>query len=243
MPHKSSQPTHHAFKTLAALVISVLICPALLHSQQDDDVIRTNTDLVVLNVTVTEATAASYLTVYPSNAARPLASNLNFGPGQTVPNLVIVKVGPDGKVKLYNCCGQTHVIFDVMGWYGGLGADGTLFRSLSPARIMDTRTNLGWPGKVGHNGTATVNVVNIGGVPASAKAVVVNTTVTEPTAASYLTVWPSGATQPTASNLNFGAGQTVPNLVMVKVGPDGKVNVYNAVGQVHVIFDVVGYFE
>ena len=39
---------------------------------------------------------------------------------------------------------------------------------------MDTRTGLGWPGKVGHNGTATVNVVNIGGVPASAKAVVVN---------------------------------------------------------------------
>ena len=54
---------------------------------------------------------------------------------------------------------------------------------------------------------------------------------------------PSNATRPTASNLNFGPGQTVPNLVMVKVGPDGKVNVYNAAGQVHVIFDVVGYFE
>ncbi|TMF98054.1 MAG: hypothetical protein E6I03_13255 [Chloroflexi bacterium] len=198
---------------------------------------------VALNATVTESTAASYLTVYPSDAAQPTSSNLNFGPGQTVPNLVIVGVGADGKVNVYNALGQVHVIFDVVGWYGGLGTDGTLFRSLSPSRIMDTRTGLGWPGKVGHNGTATVNVVNIGGVPASAKAVVVNTTVTEPTAASYLTVWPSGATRPTASNLNFGAGQTVPNLVMVKVGPDGKVNVYNAVGQVHVIFDVVGYFE
>ena len=198
---------------------------------------------VALNATVTESTAASYLTVYPSDAAQPTSSNLNFGPGQTVPNLVIVGVGADGKVNVYNALGQVHVIFDVVGWYGGLGTDGTLFRSLSPSRIMDTRTGLGWPGKVGHNGTATVNVVNIGGVPASAKAVVVNTTVTEPTAASYLTVWPSGATRPTASNLNFGAGQTVPNLVMVKVGPDGNVNVYNAVGQVHVIFDVVGYFE
>jgi Ca-activated chloride channel family protein len=31
-----------------------LICPALLRSQQDDDVVRVNTDLVVLNVTVTD---------------------------------------------------------------------------------------------------------------------------------------------------------------------------------------------
>src|SRR5439155_26518668 len=134
--------------------------------------------------------------------------NLNFGPGQTVPNLVIVKVGPDGKVKLYNCCGQTHAIFDVVGWYGGLATDGTLSRSLPPGRILDTRPGPQGlpPGKVGQAGTA-VNVVNVGGVPPSAKAVVVNTTVTEPTAASYLTVWPSGATRPTASNLNFGAGQ------------------------------------
>ena len=39
---------------LAALVIAALVCPALLRSQQDDDVIRVNTELVVLNVTVTD---------------------------------------------------------------------------------------------------------------------------------------------------------------------------------------------
>ena len=88
-----------------------------------------------------------------------------------------------------------------------------------------------------------MSVTNIGGVPATAKAVVVNATVTEPTAAGYITVWPSNAPQPTASNLNFVPGQTVPNLVMVKVGTDGRVKIYNAAGQVHVVFDVVGYFE
>jgi hypothetical protein len=206
---------------------------------------------VVVNTTVTEPTAGSYLTVYPTGVTQPLASNLNFGPGQTVPNLVIVKVGAggaaDGKVNVYNAVGQVHVIFDVVGWYGGAGADGTLFHSLSPARIMDTRINLGWFGALGHNGTATVDVTGVGGVPDGAKAVVVNATVTQPTGGSFLTVWPSNATRPNASNLNFGLGQTVPNLVMVKVpttGPTaGRVNVYNAVGQVHVIFDVVGYFE
>jgi hypothetical protein len=198
---------------------------------------------VALNTTVTESTAGSYLTVYPSDATQPVASNLNFGPGQTVPNLVKVRLGADGKVKVYNAVGQVHVIFDVVGWYGGAG-DGSLFHSLSPARIMDTRLGLGWGGKLGHNGTATVPVVSVGGVPSGAKAVIVNVTATESTANSFLAVYPAGlASRPTASNLNFGPGQTLPNLVIVKVGAEGRVNIYNAAGQVHLILDVVGYFE
>jgi Ca-activated chloride channel family protein len=41
-------------KALAMLVIAAFVCPTTLRSQQDDDVIRTNTELVVLNVTVTD---------------------------------------------------------------------------------------------------------------------------------------------------------------------------------------------
>jgi hypothetical protein len=71
----------------------------------------------VLNVTVTQPTAQSYLTVFPSGTTRPLASNLNFLAGQTVPNLVIAKVGADGKVAVYNDAGSAHVVLDVVGWY------------------------------------------------------------------------------------------------------------------------------
>jgi hypothetical protein len=73
---------------------------------------------VVLNVTVTGPTSGSFLTVFPEGAL-PLASNLNFDPGETVPNLVIVKVGADGNVRVYNKLGSVHVIFDVAGWYSG----------------------------------------------------------------------------------------------------------------------------
>jgi hypothetical protein len=54
------------------------------------------------------------------------------------------------------------------------------------------------------------------------------------------------------SNLNFTAGETVPNLVKVKVGPDGKFNITNtdlpsgphpSSGTVHVVVDIVGYFQ
>ena len=62
---------------------------------------------MVLNVTVTEPRPASYLTAWPTGDPRPLASNLNYVAGQTVPNLVIVKVGAGGKVSLYNAAGVT----------------------------------------------------------------------------------------------------------------------------------------
>ena len=67
---------------------------------------------------VTNPTAGSFLTLFPTGQNRPLASNLNFGPGETIPNLVVVKVGPDGKVDLYNAQGSVHVTFDVVGWFG-----------------------------------------------------------------------------------------------------------------------------
>jgi hypothetical protein len=200
---------------------------------------------VVVNATVTGPTAPSFLTVYPSDAARPTASNLNFEGGQTVPNLVIVKVGQaDGSVKVYNAAGQTHVIFDVVGWYDS--ASGDVFNPVTPSRVLDTRVGppMPPPGKVQNNAQMAVDVTGIGNVPPSgASGVVVNATVTDPTANSFLTVFPSDlGSPPTASNLNFSAGQTVPNLVIVKIGLDGNVKVYNAVGQVHVLFDAVGFF-
>ena len=57
---------------------------------------------VVLNVTVTDPTAAGFITVYPCGIDTPLASNLNYKDGGTVANAVIAKVGNDGKVCLFN---------------------------------------------------------------------------------------------------------------------------------------------
>ena len=71
---------------------------------------------VVLNVTVTQPTAAGHITVYPDGTSRPLAANLNFVAGQTVPNLVVAPVGADGKVDLYNgSAGTVQLIADVSG--------------------------------------------------------------------------------------------------------------------------------
>ena len=91
--------------------------------------------------------------------------------------------------------------------------------------------------------TRSLVVEGVGGVPEGASAVVVNVTATGASAATDLRVWPAGEPVPNVSNLNVGAGGTVPNLVVVKVGDGGAINIRNQSGEVHVIADVVGYFE
>jgi hypothetical protein len=199
---------------------------------------------VVLNVTVTGTTAASFLTIWPAGQPQPLASSLNWAAGQTIPNAVTVKVGAGGKVSVLNPVGSADVIFDVVGYYDSLPGDG--FTSLTPARILDSRSGLSTVGPFstpwGPNQTRDVTVAGVGGVPAGADAVVVNVTVTGTTAAGFLTIWPAGQPQPLASSLNWAPGQTIPNAVTVKVGAGGRISVFNPVGNADVIVDVVGSF-
>jgi hypothetical protein len=212
----------------------------------------TGVSAVVLNVTATNTTAAGYLTVFPFGAGRPVASNLNFVAGQTVPNRVVVKVAANGQVSLFNFMGNTDVIVDVGGWFTD-GTDATAtggqFTGLTPARILDSRIGQGTPGAVGPNAPIMVQVAGQGSVPLMTatvppKAVVLNVTVTNTTAASFLTVYPSdAANRPTASDLNWTAGLTAPNLVVVKLGADGKIALYNLAGSTDVIADVVGWYN
>ncbi len=59
----------------------------------------------------------SYLIVYPSDAGQPVASDPNWPPGKTVPNMVVVKLAADGTIKIYNGFGSTHIVVDMLSWY------------------------------------------------------------------------------------------------------------------------------
>jgi subtilase family serine protease len=215
-----------------------------------NNVPATNVTAVALNVTATAGTAAGFLTVYPDLVNRPTTSNVNFLAGQTTPNLVTVPVGSNGKVDFYNLAGTTHVIADLAGYYTSSGS-GLKFHPSTPHRLTDTRSGIG---------VASGQVVPIGaqrsyGVPltdvngfggnagplASSGALVLNVVVTAPSQGSFLTVYPSGEARPGVSNLNFVAGQTVPNAVLTPVnGP--YVDFYNNSGTAQVVVDLFGYF-
>ncbi len=114
------------------------------------------------------------------------------------------------------------------------------FTGLSPARLVDTRT-AGGPLCAGQ--VLDVPVTGINDVPSSGvDSVVLNVTAIAPSQASFLTVFPHGAARPNASNLNFTAQTTIPNLVIAKVGDSGHVSIYNDSGCVDVAADIPGWF-
>ena len=200
---------------------------------------------VVLNVTVTNPSAPSYLTVFPTGGTAPVVSNVNFTAGQTVPNRVVVKVGTAGKLTFFNAAGTVDVVADVSGWFTDSTnplATGAGFVGVTPTRILDTRNGAGplHPGET-RSLTVTRGPVPAMGSPTPPRAVVLNVTVTNPSSASYLTVFPDGSL-PLASDLNFVPGQTVPNLVVVKVAPDGTIKLFNPFGSVDVVVDLVGWY-
>ncbi|MBT2449712.1 hypothetical protein J7F03_22045 [Streptomyces sp. ISL-43] len=200
---------------------------------------------VALNVTVTNAAADGHITAYASGTEQPKASNVNFVAGQTVPNLTIVPVGADGYVELANrSWGNVDLIADVTGYFTRSAANG--YTSLDPARLVDSRNGWGdqWGGLPGGS-TSGLRVAGQAGVPATGvTAVALNVTVTNPKAAGHLTVFPGGQQAPSTSNVNFTAGQTVANSVIVPVGQDGWLSFRNGSwNTADVIVDVVGYYS
>ncbi len=209
---------------------------------------------VVLNVTGIGGVAPGWITVHPS-ATVPTASNLNLTPGQVAAVHVTATVGPDGKVRFFSSAANTHLVVDLAGWYGPTGSGQGRYTPLEEAdRAFDSRAiGTGYAeGAFGPQGRTTpigagqsvdLQVAGGGGVPAGATAVVMNLTATAPTSAGWLTVYPTGSAQPLASAINFAPSQTVANLVVVPVSPDGRVTIDNARGATHVVVDVIGSFD
>ncbi|MGC2207770.1 MAG: G1 family glutamic endopeptidase [Candidatus Dormiibacterota bacterium] len=203
-------------------------------------------------MTVTEGSTESFLSVYPTGGALPLVSNLNWGPGQTIPNLVIVPVSPTtpGQVSFYNAFGTVNIVVDLEGYFAPESVGSTLgsYVALTPARITDTRPGSGYPNAgdtLGPGTSLSIQVTGQGRVTAvgDVEAALLNVTVTDTDAASFLTVYPEAGTQPNSSNLNWIPGQTVPNRVVVPVNTTtGQITVFNAFGKADVIVDVDGYF-
>lgn len=195
---------------------------------------------VVVNVTATQVSDPTFVTVWPTGQPRPNASNLNPAPGVDTANLVIATVGTNGSISLYNSTGTTHLLADVTGWFPA----GSSYEALTPARVLDTRSGVGAAAQpVAANGTINLDVTGVGGVPASGVgAVVVNVTATRVTDPTFVTVWPGGQAQPNASNINASPGDDASNLVVATVGANGTINLSSSAGTTDLLADVTGWF-
>ena len=201
-----------------------------------------STTAVVLNVTVDNPAGPGYVTLYPCDHPRPSASNLNFSGGQTVPNLVTVKLAITGAICIYTST-TTGLLADLAGTFETNGGAGV--QPVTPDRLLDTRAPIGvlTIGKVQAGQTLTLEIAGRSGVPLTGlDAVTMNVTVDQPDAPGYLTVYPCDRPRPTASNLNYSAGQTVPNLVTVKLAASGTVCLYT-VASAHLVADLAAWYR
>jgi hypothetical protein len=215
--------------------------------QMTGSLVPTEATAVAFNLTATGAGGAGFVTAWPAGSAAPVVSNLNLpSPGSTVANLVVVALPASGRVSILTSSGA-DLIADVSGYWlpaeGGASTAGR-FVSQRPARILDTRQGLGAPAaKLAPNGRADLAVAGNGGVPQrGASAVVLVVTATGASDPGFVTAWPTGLTIPEASVLNLKSrGDTVPNLVIVPLGTEGRVSLFSSNGT-HLIVDVAGWF-
>ena len=212
---------------------------------------------VVVNITVTGATAGGFVSVYPSGSVRPGVSSINFVKGVTRANGATVTLGAGGKLAVYNNSGTTEVIVDVLGYYASSAiatASGAEFDTYAPDRLHDTRGDVEGP-------LAAQDILSLyvdfadGAANGFIRALAVNITAVGAEGSGYLTAFDGGATQPTTSTLNYSAPAAIANTAVVKTslcttcpgdGPDPvQFAVYNgSAGTVHVIVDLVGiYFD
>lgn len=127
--------------------------------------------------------------------------------------------------------------------YAFEGIDGSFF-ALTPCRIVDTRNAVQGPALEG-GVIRTVPFAGVCGVPPWAKAVAVNVTVTQPTVGGSLVLYEAGTSSPGTSNISFKASANRANNGVVRLSVNGAADALAFLpgGTVHLIIDVVGYFD
>jgi len=129
---------------------------------------------------------------------------------------------------------------------GGAGTSGLRFISMPPCRVVDTRDSTkpsGFgPPSLSAGGTRSFSIPNgTCGIPAAAQAYSLNVTVVPDGPLSYITVWPTGQSQPFVSTLNSLDGEVQANAAIVPGGTGGAISVF-ATNNTNLVLDINGYF-
>jgi PKD repeat protein len=204
---------------------------------------------VAMNLTAVNTTGGGF--IQADTGTDTGTSTLNYGAAGASTNSVIAQVAANGTVTLRNFGASSSVkldlIADVSGYFAPVAASG--YAPITPARLMDTRIGLGGSnGKLAANHTDVVTIAGAdhGALPSTGiTAVELNVTLTDSTGDGYLSAYPDGTTMPGTSNVNWLGNVVKAANVIVPVGADGKIDLYNGGlpgSATNVVVDVSGYF-
>ena len=201
-----------------------------------------------LNVTVVPRGPLGYLSIWPTGEAQPVVSTMNSPDGRTKANAAIVPAGNNGAVSVY-VTSTTDVVLDIDGYFQAPGSDAYQFYPLTPCRLVDTRLAngpLGGPRLSSRQERDFPLLMSTACIPQGLNPIAYSlnfTVVPNPTGQSlgYLSVWPTGETQPVVSTLNNPTATIVANAAIVPAGTNGEVAVY-ADDTTDLLIDINGYF-
>jgi hypothetical protein len=220
--------------------------------------------LNVVGITTSAGAASTYLSLLPDApppGQDPTTSNLDLVPNVVMANLVFVPIGADGKVRIFNFHGNTHVVADVVGYLlknqDPLTRAGRVVPLTSPYRTFDTRdaqfgsVPLG-PGQAedwsfsDFAASVAIGPDSVG----NQLAVIGNFTSAALTrqypsvfVSSFMTAYPADApTRPLSSNIDTVEGPALANMAVLTYPAATSltpyvVRVYNLAGYAHYVFD------
>jgi uncharacterized repeat protein (TIGR03803 family) len=199
-----------------------------------------------LNVTVVPQGSLGYLTIWPAGQPQPVVSTLNSVDGRVKADAAILPAGANGEVSVY-VTDTTNVILDVDGYFAPVSGSTYAFYPLPPCRVADTRVDTFPPG-LGPPSLSALTprdfpVLNSPCIPSGINpaAYSFNFTVVPGHPVGYLSVWPTGQSQPVVSTLNDQTGTIVANAAIVPAGTGGNISVYST-HDTQLLIDIDGYF-
>lgn len=211
------------------------------------EVPSTGVGAVVIDI-AGRSTAASRLSVYPSDEARGLAA-LSLGSGNDWDSTtVLVKPGADGRIRVYNEAGTTSVNIDIQGYFTESSTSSSTggYVPVTPTRVVNSDTNTGLNGPLTGGTTYSVQVAGNNDIPEDATGIYASLRVFGATGEGGLRAVSSNITPGTgtASVLNYGPTASFDTGAAIDLGTDGKLKLWASAGttSLNVILDVQGYF-
>ncbi|MEM8746198.1 MAG: hypothetical protein AAGF91_05820 [Actinomycetota bacterium] len=181
-----------------------------------------------LNLTAVRPADRGHIIAWPCDQDRPTASILNYEAGSNIANSAELALAADGTLCLY-ASSRTDLLVDANGVITGAGLDGYV-----PLRVLDTRSGQA----NGAGETHVLDVADAAGI-GNNSSVVLNIAAAQASSSGFVVAWPCGQDMPTASILNYSAGEPISNATVLGLGEGGTICLSTSTS-VHLIVDLNG---